>query len=378
MVLFRVAGMDVRGDAGAVVLAALVTWSLAAAVLPLTAPGLGPGAYVALAVTGTVGLLASILAHEVAQARVGRRFGVDVRRVTFWVFGGVPESATEVDRPRTDLWMAAAGIVCNLALSAVCFVALALVAPFDAPRWLGATLDYLGWANLGMVLVNLLPAFPLDGGRIVRALHWKASEDFAGATEFAARVGEGFGLALVALGIGVMLGDVLLGGLWWVSVGTFLRWAARDGRREVAVRGLLARAPVFRIMDRYPDVVVPGMTLDRFMDEHVYARGRVLFPVVEDGGLVGCADAREARLIPRGTWARRTVLDITRDIPADACIGPDASAAAALRQMEVTGWPTLLVTDEGRLEGIVNADDIGRYLAVRAQMEGPSPRTAPA
>lgn len=367
--LFTIFGFEVKADLSWLVIAALVTWSLAAGAFPLYYPDLSQGTYWAMGVVGAILLFASILAHELTHSLVGRRFGIEIKGITLWIFGGIAETGAEAERPREELLMAGAGPLSSLVLAGVFWGLTFAGSAFAWPAPVMGVLGYLAWVNFVLALFNLVPAFPLDGGRVLRAFLWGRKGNILDATRVASKVGSGFGILLIGLGVvGLFFGN-FIGGVWWILIGMFLRGAARGTYQQLVASKILEGAPVRRMMDRHPATVSRGTPLDRFVNDYVYSKAGRLFPVTDGGQVVGFIDARSVGRVPRGEWEQHTVDELVQSLSSEAVIRPDVDAAEALRRLQESGRGSLLVTDDGHLEGVVSLEDLQRYLAVKADLE---------
>lgn len=367
--LFHVLGFEIRADLSWLVIAVLVTWSLAVGAFPYFFKGLSPLTYWIMGVVGALGLFASILVHELAHSVVARRRGMTVGGITLWIFGGVSETNEEPGDARTELVVAIVGPLTSVALG-VGFWALEVGTRLaTAPAYVWGVLGYLSWLNVVLAIFNMVPAFPLDGGRVFRAFLWGRRKNLVSATRTASRVGSGFGIALIVLGALSVLTGNFIGGIWWVLIGLFVRGAARSSYQTLLTKKSLEGAPVWRLMERAPSSVKAGTTVDRFVNDVVYTSRSDLFPVTRDGGLVGYVDLDRIRTIPQAEWARHTVDELTQALGPDAAIGANTDAAEALRRLQSAGRRSLLVTDDGELEGVLSIDDLRRFIEWKARIE---------
>jgi Zn-dependent protease/CBS domain-containing protein len=368
--LFRLFGFQVRADAGWLLIASLVAWSLAVGAFPALAPGLAAWVYWVMGVAGALGLFASILLHEASHAAVARRYGLETRFITLWIFGGIAETVSEPPSAPVELRVAIAGPLCSFAIAGVAFVLGVSLDLLGVPLAVTALLVYLAWMNFILAVFNLLPGFPLDGGRVLRALLWQAQGDLYTATRRATRVGQAIGLLLLAAGVFTAIRGNLLGGLWWILIGSFLRRAADSSMQQMEIQLVLEGVPVHRIMDRAPLVVSPATTLDRFVQDYAYAKGRMRYPVATAEELLGYVDVADVREIPREQWGERSVASVVHPPAASAVIDPDANGAEALRRMIASDVTSLLVASDQRLEGVISLDDLVRVLGVKSALEG--------
>lgn len=368
--LLTLFGFDVWIDASWVLLAVLVTWTLATAVFPALTPQLTPAIYWWMAAVAAIGLFFSIILHEMAHALVARRYDTPVRGVTLFIFGGVAEMESEPASPKGEFLMAAAGPTASLLIAALSFLSMVIAAAADTPDAVLGTLWYLGFVNGMLALFNLVPAFPLDGGRVLRAALWLWRGDLSWATWIAARAGSLFGLVLIGLGVfGVVTGD-FIGGMWRFLIGLFLMNAAEAGYGEVVARAALAGVPVARIMSRNPIAVTPETSVAAFIDDFVYGRHHRSFPVTRNGVLVGCVGTEQAAQLDRAAWASTPVAAIMIACTASDTIAPETAAVAALTQMQRGGRGRLWVVEDGRLVGVLTLHDMLELLAAKREMAG--------
>jgi Zn-dependent protease/CBS domain-containing protein len=360
--LGRIAGIPVGLNWSILVIVALITWSLSSVVFPEAAPDLGTGAHVAMGVAGALIFFGSILLHELGHAVQARREGVEIEGITLWLFGGVARFRGMFPSAGAEFRIAIAGPLVTLVLG-VLFVA---VAPIPAlPTAVAEVAAWLGVINLVILVFNLLPAFPLDGGRLLRAAIWSRSGDFARATEQAAAAGRVIAFGLIGLGVLAFITLGAFGGAWLALIGWFLLMAASAESRAMLAREALQGLRVADVMSIDPVTSRPELTLGRFMDDIVWNSRFTTYPVVDDGRPVGLIPFRKVAQVPRGEWDHRTVADHMLPL-ADLVVvdGADPLPDAALRVYE-TETGRALVIDDGRLVGLLSISDIARTLELR-------------
>jgi Zn-dependent protease len=365
--LFSVRGIPIRLDASWLLIAVLVTWSLAVAVFPTLQPRLSAPQYWIMGVIGALGLFGSIVVHELCHAIVARRHAIPMNGITLFVFGGVAEMAGEPPTARAELRMAAAGPAASVGIGIVALV----LAELSRSWWpTGVTvLSYLGTINLVLAVFNLLPAFPLDGGRIFRAALWRRTRDLRRATQVATKVGIAFSVLFMAIGaVRAVAGD-LLGGVWLVLIGMFLQQAARTSYQQVLVRRVLEGEAVRHFMTESPVTLQPGLTLADFLRDYVYRYHHKLYPVQDNGHLLGAISTDQVRHVPREQWATRTVGTLALPCSDETAVSPDTGALQALARMRQTGRSRLLVVQDGRLVGILSAQDLLNFLSLKLELE---------
>lgn len=366
--LFSLFGFEVSIDASWLLLGALIAWTLAVSVFPAITPDLARATYWMMALAATLGLLMSIVFHETAHSLVARHYGMPIRGITLFIFGGVAEMTAEPSRPRDELLMAAAGPAASLLLATMCYALLIGVQAANGPVALAGVLWYLAFLNAILAVFNLVPAFPLDGGRIFRAVLWSWRGDLVWATRIAAGAGSLFGALLIVLGlIGVLQGD-FIGGIWRFLIGMFLRGAASASLSETLARRLLVRIPVDRVMNPDPITVTSGTSVQDFIEHSVYRHHHRWFPVVDGGTVLGSVAMEQAAMIDRSQWPFVPVGEIMRPLSSDDVVSPDADTFTALTQMRRSGQSRLMVLHHGRLLGMISSRDLLDVLSLEQEL----------
>ena len=367
--LFTILGFEVRMDLTWLILAVLITWSLATGAFPYFYPGLTTRVYWAMGVAGTLGLLVSIVLHELSHSLVARRHGLPMKGITLFIFGGVAEMDEEPPNARTELLMAVAGPLASLVVAAAFYALHLLAVAAHTPTSVSGVFMYLAFLNVVLAVFNMVPAFPLDGGRVLRALLWQWKGDLRRATRLAARIGGGFGIVLIVLGVLSVLEGNFLGGMWWFLIGMFVRAAARMSYQQVLMRQVLQGEPVSRFMKSNPVTVPASLSVRDFIEDYVYRHHHKMFPVVEDNRLLGWVTTRAARDIPHEQWSRHTVREIHEPRGPDNTVAPDDDAVRALAKMNRTRSSRLLVVERDRLAGILSLKDLMDLLALKMDLE---------
>ena len=385
--LGEIAGIEIRVDWSLLVVFFLIASSLAFGLFPLWHPDWGPALIWGTALGAAVALLASVLAHELSHALAGRALGVAIRRITLFVFGGVAQMEQEPPNWRAELGMAIVGPLTSAVLG-VLFLLLAgfAMGPVEAdladPAQLfeslgvGATLLlWLGQVNIVLAAFNLVPAFPLDGGRVLRALTWAITGDVRRATRWASAIGQGFAWILIATGVAMMLGarvpffgTGLVGGLWLAFIGWFLNSAAALSYRQLLIREALRDIPVSRLMLTQFATVPPDLSVSALVETYLLPSEQRAFPVVADGRLEGMVCLREVRKLERAAWEATAVRDIM--VPADklACARANDGAGEVLAVLAGRNLNQLPVLEDGRVRGLVRREDILTWLALYADL----------
>lgn len=366
--LFTFYGFEIKVDPSWLIIAGLVTWSLAVGFFPHYLTGMQPLDYWKLALFGALGLFFSILFHEFWHSWVARRLGVEVSGITLFVFGGVAEMQDEPKTPQSEFWIAIAGPLASLFLALAFF--LVYKAGLGMSPGMSSVFMYLALINVILAIFNLIPAFPMDGGRILRAVLWKVKKDHRWATRVAANTGSAFGLVLVGLGLLNMLTGNLVGGLWYALIGLFIRFAARSSYQRLVLKSALEGETIQGLM-KSPVTVSSGLTLQELVDDYVYRYHHKMFPVVEGHDVQGCITTRQVGAVDRTNWPKILVGEVMKRCSTDNVVQADHDVTVVLARMNSTGLSRMMVLDErGRLVGIVSLKDILGYLTARMELAG--------
>lgn len=366
--LFRLFGIPISLDLSWLVILALVTWSLARYWFPFALPHQPARDYWLMGLITALAYFCCIVLHEMGHALVGRSLGMPIRGITLFLFGGVAELGDEPPSAGKEFLMAIAGPLVSVALAILFWV---LERAGKASGWqpqLRFVFEYLAIINAVVVGFNLVPAFPLDGGRVFRSILWWFMGSVRRATYWASQVGQGFAWLLIAWGVFQFFTDNWLGGLWMGLIGLFLNNAAKSSYQQVLVREALKGEPVGRFMNREPIVVPPSLDLRHWVEEYVYRYHRKTFPVAADGHLEGVITTRALSEIPRQEWEQHTVGEVMRRDLRAVTIHPSADALQALGKMQRTGASRLLVTDQDKLVGIISLKDLLRFLHMKIEL----------
>ncbi len=367
--LFKLAGFKVKLDMSWVFLALLIAWSLAQGFFPTYYEGLPKAVYWWMGVAGVIGLFLSIVLHELSHSLVARRYGIPIRGITLFIFGGVAEMEEEPVSPKAEFLMAIAGPAASIVLAAAFFGFSATGQSAGVPASVVAVARYLAYLNALLVVFNALPAFPLDGGRVLRAALWWRTGNLHKATRIASRIGAGFGFVLMCLGVLNVLTGNFVGGIWWFLIGLFLRGAAVGSYYQLVTRRALEGEPVSRFMTHNPVTVAPTITLRELVEDYVYKYYFDLFPVIENSRLVGCISTRQIKEVPRDKWGSVTVGQVASPCSEDNTIEADQDSVQGLSRMQRTGNTRMMVVEKGHLVGIVALKDMLRLLELKMDLE---------
>jgi Zn-dependent protease/CBS domain-containing protein len=369
----RALGIPIHVHASWFVVFFLVTWSLATGYLPETLPGLSAPRYWGMGGIAALLLFLSVLLHELGHSYVALRYRIPIKQITLFIFGGMAHMGKEPPSPRAEFLIAIAGPIVSLILGAGCLGgATALDSLFARSGFQGLVVlgGLLGMVNVQLGLFNLIPGFPLDGGRILRAGLWAWNKDFNRATGQAALLGMGFGAALGLIGALLMVGawsgalgqSISTSGGWLIFIGAFLFSAALASRRQAAMRASLASVTVRQVMVHRVVTLQPDMSIQDAVDQYFVAHGFGGFPVSEEGQVLGVVTVRDVQALPTALWPWRRVREIMRPASQAFCIPPDWSIMQAMERMVQGGWDRLVVMENGAIVGLITRSAIAHFL----------------
>lgn len=366
--LMSLLGFEVKIDPSWFLIAALITWSLATGYFPSVAPDTTRTAHIVMALVAMILFFASLILHELAHALVAKRFDMDIKGITLFLFGGVAELSAEPETATSELWMALAGPAMSIALAVAFWLIGLAVATFDLPDALLAIFAYLALINLVLALFNLLPAFPLDGGRVLRALLWKHRGDLLEATRVASLSGIVFAWLLIGLGVFSLFRGAQIGGLWQVVIGLFLMNAARNTYQQQLMTSTMAGRTVKDLMAASVVTTTPDQTLADFVDDTVLAQRISFVPVVETNRLLGYLDLETVARIDREHWDTARVDDVFIAGDDTNTVKPDMPAEDLFERVNSSGRRKYLVAEGDRLLGVITLSDMVSYLALSTQV----------
>jgi Zn-dependent protease/predicted transcriptional regulator len=363
--LGRIAGIQIGVNWSWLVVFALITWSLADGIFPDQNPGLSRSTYWAMAIAAAILFFSSLLLHELGHAFQARREGMQIDGITLWLFGGVAKFRGMFPSAGAEFRIAIAGPFVSLVLGGV-FVLAAW--RLNLPDVVDGIAAWLGYINLLLLIFNLLPALPLDGGRVLRAVLWQLKGEFGWATVVAANVGRAFGVLMIVGGVGMLFVQSAFSGIWLAFIGFFLLQAAGGELRFLAARGALEGLRVSDLMVRDPVTVGPDLTLVEFLAAVGASRRDLLYPVVEDGHVLGLLSVEEVAAVPRDEWGRRRIRDSMLPRGTVPALDEDEALIDALQELgDSDAERALVVADGDRFVGLVAAEDLLGVLQLRSR-----------
>jgi Zn-dependent protease/predicted transcriptional regulator len=357
--LGRVAGVTVDVNWTVLVIVWLLMWSLASYVLPDWVPGHATAAYWMVGLLAALGLVASILGHELSHAVVAQRNGVPVDGITLWMFGGLAKLGRRASDAGAELRIALAGPAVSVAIGAVCLALAGLSFGVGGPGLFTGAVAWLGMVNLVLAVFNLLPGAPLDGGRVLAAILWRRSGDARWARERAARAGRVLGQVLIGLGVLEFAIGAGVGGLWLAVIGWFLTTSAHAEEVQSETESLFEGVRVADVMTANPRTARADLTVEEFVLRHALTSRVSSFPVVDiDGHLEGLVTLRRLRELPRERWKATTLSRAAVPLDELSVATADELLVDVLRRSGAADGRVLVVDDCQRLVGIVTPTDV--------------------
>jgi Zn-dependent protease/CBS domain-containing protein len=356
----RIAGVEVRVDSSWVVIALLVTYSMYLRFTVLY-EDLSAGAAVGIAILAAALFFGSVLVHELAHALVSQARGIRVQDITLFLFGGATRARVDSRGPGDEFLIAAVGPLTS-ALLAGLFWVVGVIGGGALPGPLVGMFGYLAWVNLLLAAFNLVPGFPLDGGRLLRSLVWRATGNFRQATRIASVAGQAVGWLLVAGGVASLLAGNLAGGIWFAFIGWFLVQAARSSYQELQVRQMLRGIQAHDVMAGSLLRIPADLTLQDAVDRYFMRYDHSAFPVDAQGRTIGLLTLRRVRRVPRDQWPTRRVRDHMVPLGDEIMVPPDAPMDQVVAKLEDGEAGRVLIAEDGEVVGIITPSDLARWL----------------
>jgi Zn-dependent protease/predicted transcriptional regulator len=359
----RIAGIEVRVDSSWVVIALLISYSMYQQVSRVY-PELSGGAAVGLGVAATGLFFGSVLAHELGHALVSEARGIRVQDITLFLFGGATRARVESRGPGDEFLIALVGPLTSGLLAGL-FGIVATLGGEVLSTPLAGTVGYLAWTNLVLAGFNLVPGFPLDGGRLLRAAIWRATGSLGRATQIASTAGQAVGWLLVAAGVGLLVAGDLAGGIWLAFIGWFLVQAARSSYQELQLQQLLGGVEAEQVMATNLVRIPAQLSLQEAVDDYFMRYDHSGFPVQEQGRTIGLLTLRGVRRVPRDQWPTRRVRDHLVPLDDQVVVAPDARMDAVVDRLQDGQAGRVLVVQDDQVVGIITPTDLTRWLRRR-------------
>jgi Zn-dependent protease/CBS domain-containing protein len=368
--ILSIAGIKIGIDISWFFIAILLSWTLAAGYFPVKYPHFTSNIYWVMGVLGMLGLFVCIILHELGHAIVARHYNLPISQITLFIFGGVAEIKKEPTSPKVEFLMAIAGPIVSFILAIIAYFLTKVGTQLEWPVPIIGVTAYLALINTVLAIFNLIPAFPLDGGRVFRAILWWWKNNLAWATRISAMVGSGFGFSLIFLGIFNLIIRNFLIGFWLIILGWFLHRAASSMQTQFYVGKELEGEKVSKFMKTDPITVPPDISIKEFVDQYVYTSHHHLYPVTLQKKLLGYISLQQVKSLPHAEWGKTPVRTIMASSPQFQTVSPESSALEALELIQQTQFPILFVVENDHLIGIVTAQDLFKVISLKLELEG--------
>jgi Zn-dependent protease len=343
----------------------LLTWSLASTLIPRAYPEISEAGRWLTALFTALLFFASILFHELAHAWVARRNGIPVVSITLYIFGGLAQLGAKAKTPAAEFAIAAVGPASSLVLAGAFW---ALNQAFGDRGYLGASTGWLAYINTALALFNLLPGYPLDGGRVLESIVWAVTGKQATGVRVAGTTGQIIAYGLMAVGVYWVFQGGVFNGIWFIVIGFMLHNAATAEKRAFVQQGQLAGTTVSRVMGIVREPEIPaGTTLQQLVEQHILGQGQGSFIVTAAGNPVGVLNLRTVSQVPRADWSQVTTGDVMTPLGELPRVGPDDELLTAVQLMDANQLAQVPVFDNGRLTGLLTRDEVIHHLRLRAE-----------
>jgi Zn-dependent protease len=365
--LGRIFGIQIGLHYSWFIIALLIVFSLSSQ-FHATNPQWGDGVILTLAVATAILFFVSLLLHELAHSLVAKSNNLPVKEITLFALGGVSQIEKNPTSAKVEFWMAFVGPLTSAAIGVICMLLARLIGDPSSNPWI-AMLLWLGYINLMLAAFNLVPGYPLDGGRVLRALIWWKTGDADRSTQSAARVGQAVAFGFIALGIFRFFEGAGIGGLWIAFIGWFLLQAARESYMQVGLAHALKDVRVADVMTRDCPTVDGWLNVQNFVEHELLRTGRRCFIVTEKGEITGLVTPHEVKEVDRAKWPFKTLHDIMRPLEDLRSVTPDALLTSALESMGRYDLNQLPVVANSHLEGVLSRAEVLNYLQTHAELQ---------
>lgn len=366
--LFKVLGIQISIDYTWFIVFVFFAWTLAYGYFPYMNPGLTRNEYIFMGFFASLALFACVLIHEISHSYTSNTLGLEIKEITLFIFGGVAKLSREPDDAVDELKIAIAGPVASGVLAVVFWGATKVVDASVYPV-VSAILAYLALINLVLLIFNMIPGFPLDGGRVLRALWWWKTGDVTRATKVTSQIGKGFAIFLILTGFLRIFTGNFIGGLWSILIGVFLQQAAESGYRQLMMKKALEGVKVRDLMSPGVVTISPDLSLSVAVEDYFFKNHFVSFPVVSGGRVVGLLTLNSVRSVDKEEWPTTVVNDVMHPLESDDILSPDDDAEEVLSKMSEENLGRFPVIDGGHLVGIISRKDIMKVLEFKSELE---------
>jgi Zn-dependent protease len=367
--LFKVLGIRISIDYTWFIVFFLFAWSLAYGYFPYQNPGFNTATYIFMGLVSSLSLFICVLIHELSHSHTANRLGLDIKEITLFIFGGMAQLTREPDDPKVELKIAIAGPLASLALAFIFKALQGIVDGVAAMPVLSAVLGFLATINLVLLIFNMVPGFPLDGGRVLRALWWLKTGDIMKSTRLASRIGKGFAFFLIIFGFLQIFAGHFTQGLWAVLIGVFLQQAAEGSYRQLIMKMALEGVRVRDIMTKEVVTVDSNLTIAEVVEKYFFNYHFVSFPVTSHGRVEGLLTLNNVRSVERERWDTTFVRDVMERLTPGMVLAPEDTALHVLSKMAGEGVGRYPVIFRGELVGILTRRDIMKIMELKSELE---------
>ena len=364
-----ISGIPIKINYTWFIIFALVVFTLAKGYFPVELPGEGDLTYWIMAVAAACLLFISLLLHELSHAIVAVKNDLPMKGITLFVFGGVAHMEKEPQSPIVEFKMAIAGPACSLLISVLFFLLTNVFFYLKFPLWAVVITSYLSMINLGVAIFNLIPGFPPDGGRLLRAALWKYFNDIKKATLIATNCGKGFAYILMGFGLLNIFAASFLSGVWFIFIGLFLLEAAEVSYQQTAMKNILSGILTKEIMTKDVVAVDAELHLNDLVDKYFFRYRFTSFPVISSDALVGLITLHNVKDVPRERWGETLTKEAMVPLSSLILIGPDVEVMEALSKMAANGIGRLIVVQDHKILGFLSQRDVMRLFEVRLDLK---------
>ena len=362
----RLFGISLRLNYSWFIVFGLVTWSLTVKYFPVSFPDWSLAVSLVAGIVTSLLFFASLLAHELMHSVVAQSVGIKVNSITLFIFGGVAQMSEEPHRPRDELRIALAGPLTSVAIGII-FWAVYLLAEGHS-EFIQAISYWLGLINVFLAVFNLIPGFPLDGGRVLRAILWWRSNNLRRATKTATNIGRVAGYLFIFGGIFFVFEGLWLNGLWLALIGWFLGNAAAGSYRQVSLLDMLQGHIVSEVMTRDCPLMDPELTVERLVNEQILVSGRRCFPVAVGGRVLGLVTLHNIRSVPRTLWPARTLRQIMTPLDKLKSVSPNEDLSTMMKTLTEEDINPVLVVESGTILGVIGRDNLLAFINIRGEL----------
>jgi len=368
--LFKLLGFEVGIDWSWIIIAILILWSLSTGFFPMYYKNLSTEMYWMMGLVGAAGLFLSIIFHEFCHSMMARRYGMPMKGITLFIFGGVAQMEDEPPSPKAEFMVAIVGPLSSLAIGLIFYGIYIFGKSAGLPEPVNGVVGYLAFINGILAGFNIIPAFPLDGGRVLRSILWGLKKNLKWATRVSSWIGTGFGILLIVLGIVNVLRGNFVGGMWWLLIGMFLHGAAKSAYQQLIMRKALEGEPLTKLMKTDPVTVPASVSLKEFVEDYVYRHHYKMFPVMDNSNkLAGCITTKQLKEVPKENWDQKKVADLAMQCSPENSVDSKEDAMRALSKMKSYSASRLMVTEGDHLLGIISLKDMLEHLSLKAELE---------